>query len=421
MNKIQLLPKESILGELQVPPSKSYSQRAIAIAALCQNKVSIHQVGDNDDVMAAQDIIRDLGAQFIQKGNALLFQKGIDLNTTKARRINCGESGLSMRLFSAFSLFFNQTYKITGEGSVADRTMEMAINGLQQFGKKVESTDNKLPIVVSGDTLNNKIEIDGGISSQFLTGLLIVTPFLPFNTDIIVHNLKSRPYIEMTLDLLKDFGLNKIINNNFESFHIIGNQKIEQQIEYTVEGDWSSASFMIVAGAIGGKVKLRGLNRNTIQGDRAILDAVQKAGTIVRWENDLLIIEKHELHSFDFDATEYPDLFPSLVVLAAYSLGESVIKGVSRLKHKESNRAISLQKECCKIGLSIELQGDKMIIQGKGKPKFEKDVIFSSHQDHRITMAMSLFSIGSKYPINIEGYRSIDKSYPQFYKDFAML
>lgn len=421
MDTIQLLPKMNIGGELQVPPSKSYAQRAIAIAALCQNSSSIHQIGNNDDVIAAQNIVRDLGAQFIKKEDSLIFQKGIDLNNTKELQINCGESGLSTRLFSAYSLLYKQPYRIIGEGSVRNRTMEMVIKGLQQFGKNVESRNHQLPIVVSGDSQYNKIEIDGSITSQFLTGLLIVAPFLPFDTEIVVHQLKSRPYIEMTLDLLKHFGVKNLVNDNFKSFHIRGNQRINQSVEYTVEGDWSSAAFMIVAGAIGGKVKLRGLNRESKQGDAAILDAVQKAGAKVKWEKDLLVVEKRTVQPFEFDATECPDLFPSLVVLAAYSSGKSVIKGVGRLKHKESNRAIALQKECSKVGLSIELKNDLMLVHGTGKPEIKDNVVFSSHQDHRMAMAMSLFSIGSAVPIKIEGYYSIDKSYPQFYKDFELL
>ena len=421
METIQILPKTSIAGELHVPSSKSYAQRAIAIGSLSQNKVSIYQVGNNDDVIVAQKIAGDLGAQFVQKDNALFFHKGIDIDNTKAIEINCGESGLSTRLFSAFSLLFGQTYKITGEGSITDRTMEMVIKGLQQFGKTVESVDSHLPIVVSGETKNREIEIDGSISSQFLTGLLIVSPFLPFDTSILVHNLKSRPYIEMTLDLLKAFGVSTIETDDFKSFHIKGNQGINQQIEYTVEGDWSSAAFMIVAGVIGGKVKLRGLNRESKQGDRAVLEAVQRAGAKVKWENNVLIVEKGIVQPFEFDATECPDLFPALVVLAAYASGQTIIKGVGRLKHKESNRAIALQKECSKVGLSIQLQEDIMIIHGKGKPQIENNVSFSSHQDHRMAMGMSLFSIGAKYPIIIDNFRSIDKSYPNFYKDLAML
>lgn len=421
MDTIQLLPKQNISGELQVPSSKSYAQRAIALAALCQNKVSIHQVGNNDDVIAAQNVVRELGAQFLKEENTLIFQNGIDLDCRKECHINCGESGLSTRLFSAYSLFYNQSFVITGEGSITSRTMEMTINGLQQFGKKVESSENHLPIVVSGDTSNNRIDIDGSITSQFLTGLLIVTPFLSFDTEISVHQLKSKPYIEMTLDLLDHFGILGVENNNFKSFKIKGNQSVAHQVEYTVEGDWSAAAFMIVAAAIGGKVSLRGLNPKSKQGDRLILDAVQKAGAKVSWENDLLIIEKEKLQPFDFDATECPDLFPALVVLASHSLGKSIIKGVGRLKHKESNRALALQKECAKVGISIELMDDKMVIHGKGKPVIGNNVVFSSHDDHRMAMAMSLFSIGSKYPIKIENFRSINKSYPYFYRDLALL
>lgn len=421
MDAIQLPPKQRISGELQVPPSKSYAQRAIAIASLRHHKTILHQLGTNADVLAAQRIILKLGAQFSKKGKSLILEKGIALNTSEDIHIDCAESGLSSRLFSAFSLLYNQPFRITGKGSISNRTMEMTIDGLQQFGKRIESLNNHLPIIISGTTAPKKIGIDGSITSQFLTGLLIVTPFLPFDTEIEVHNLKSKPYIEMTLDLLAHFGIMGIDNDGFKLFHIKGGQKSTRETEYTVEGDWSSAAFMIVAGAIGGKVKLHGLKRDSKQADRKILEVVKKAGAMVRWEDELLVIEKSSVRPLEFDATDCPDLFPSLVVLAANALGTSIIKGVERLKHKESNRAIALKKECSKVGVTIELKEDFMLIHGKGKPEIKEEILFSSYNDHRMAMAMSLFSIGATHSIKIDNFHSINKSYPYFYKDLGLI
>ena len=421
MDTIQLLPKKEISGVVHVPSSKSYAQRAIAIASLSQKIVVIDQVGENDDVVAAQNCIRSMGAQFTEKKNALFFQKSIDLKYTNSIEVNCGESGLSARLFSAFSLLYNQQFKILGEGSVTNRTMEMVIEGLKQFGKKVESENTYLPLTISESVSAQEIEIDGSITSQFLTGLLIVAPFLPFDTKIKVNNLISRPYIEMTLDLVSHFGVDEIENKQFESFYIKGNQKISHPTTYTVEGDWSAAANFIVAGAIGGKIELKGLARNSKQGDRAILDAVKNTGANVYWEGEHLFIERNTLKSFEFDATECPDLFPALVVLAAYTRGNSTIKGVNRLKHKESNRADTLRRECSKIGVTLAINDDIMVVHGKGEPTVDGDVTFFSHGDHRIAMAMSLFSIGAESPIQIKNHQSINKSYPHFYKDLARL
>jgi len=412
--------KTSVNGIVNIPSSKSYAQRAIALAGLTGLPVIIRGLTNSEDVIAAQGIIKSLGAEFTLENNVLLLSKGIDLKSKAEISINCKESGLSTRLFSAFSLLYDQCFQVNGKGSITQRTMEMVISGLQEFGKQIESDELKLPLKISGEITNNQIEINGSISSQFLTGLLIVTPFLKADSQIKVLNLKSKPYIEMTLDLLKHFGLS-VEHEDFEMFNIKGNQSINKKVDYKVEGDWSAASFHVVAAAIGGEVKLIGLSKNSRQGDKAILEAAQLAGAKVNWENDDLYIAKDELIPFEFDATECPDLFPPLVVLAAYAYGESTIKGVNRLKHKESDRGITLQQECAQIGVKIDLRGDEMIIHGTGQPKISKEVTFSSHNDHRIAMAMCLFSIGAERSIFIDNPNAIDKSYPDFYKDFLTI
>ncbi|RYM33398.1 3-phosphoshikimate 1-carboxyvinyltransferase [Brumimicrobium glaciale] len=420
MNVMKIQIKNKIDGEVNIPSSKSYAQRAIALAGLSQSTVIIRNLTNSDDVIAAQGIIESLGARFIRKNGELHLSKGISRDSTKEISINCKESGLSTRLFSAFSLLFDQEFQVNGEGSITQRTMEMVIDGLKEFGKDIQSNDFKLPLIIEGETSKHEVEIDGSISSQFLTGLLIVAPFLKADTQINVLNLKSKPYIKMTIDLMHHFGL-EVGNKDFKIFNSKGNQSINKPIDYKVEGDWSAASFLVVAAAIGGKVKLTGLSANSRQGDKVILDAVQLAGANVKWENEDLLIEKNKLQPFEFDATECPDLFPPLVVLAAYAKGKSVIKGLNRLKHKESDRGLTLQEECAKVGVKLELLEDEMIIYGNGQPIISEETTFSSHNDHRIAMAMTLFSIGAEKPIFIENANAIEKSYPDFYKDFLTI
>lgn len=420
MNEMEISCKKKVDGEVRIPSSKSYAQRAIALAGLNQSTTQIENVVYSADVIAALSILKNLGATMNAFENKVEMLSGINLENQDKISINCNESGLSTRMFSAFSLLYNQDFKVDGKGSITQRTMEMVIDGLGSFGKEVESKEEKLPLTISGKTNQHQIEIDGSVSSQFLTGLLIVAPFLETDTTIIVHQLKSKPYIQMTLDLMQRFGL-EVAHKNLASFRIKGNQKIENPVEYMVEGDWSAASFMVVAGAIGGRMNLTGLKQNTQQGDSAILKAVESAGAKVNWNDGVLTVEKKDHQAFCFDATECPDLFPPLAVLAAYADGKSTIKGVHRLTHKESNRGITLQKEFSKIGIKIELLGDEMIIYGKGKPQIKEQITFSSHNDHRIAMAMSLFSIGAKNAIFIEDAKAIEKSYPAFYIDFLTI
>ena len=411
--------QKKICGTIRVPGSKSYAQRAIALSSLSAAKSTIHNLTMSEDVKAALRIVKDLGSNWNHEQDGVSFEHGISMEDSQ-QKIHCKESGLSSRLFSSFSLLYTKSFTISGKGSLELRTMEMIINGLREFGKEVESNSNKLPITISGSIKSNQIRLDGSISSQFLTGLLIVSPFLKTDTEVFVQDLKSIPYIEMTLEMLTAFGL-KITHDQFKHFKINGNQRISAPKEYTVEGDWSSASFWVVAGAINGSITLKGLQQNSAQGDREIVRAVEKSGAKIEWKDGELTVAKNKLSAFEFDATECPDLFPPLVVLAAHCKGKSVIKGVHRLAYKESNRGLTLQEECLKIGVIVGFNGDEMHIIGGDMDPVIQEVIFSSHNDHRIAMAMSLFVLTSSYDIQIENAEAINKSYPHFFEDLKQL
>lgn len=402
-------------GEITVPCSKSYAQRAIALAALHKNETRIKGITFSKDVVSAIEIIMALGAVIEKKEREIIIQKGIGLNNGQSPVIHCGESGLNARLFSAFSLLTSSPFIVKGEGSILNRKMKMVIDGLQQFGKRITSNGDHLPFIIEGKTKTGTIIIDGSNSSQFLSGLLLVAPFLKEKTIMHVPQLNSKPYISITLEVAKSFGL-QIRQHNWAQFEIEGNQNIQHVGEYLIEGDWSAASIFIVAGAMGGTVRLKGLKENSVQGDRQILDIVQQAGAKVTWEQNTLVINKNALNAFTCDATDCPDLFPALAVLAAFCKGTSIIKGVGRLENKESNRGIALQKECAKAGVNITIQDDDMIIAGG--INISKETLFYSHHDHRIAMAMSLFSLKSAFPIIIRESEAVEKSYPGFFCDF---
>lgn len=414
MQKIN--PAKTVSGKLTVPSSKSYAQRAIAIAALSEDSVYLENLTDCDDVIAAQNIIHSLGATTERVGKDLKVNHGIFTDKSSENEINCGESGLSTRLFSTFSLLFENKFTVTGHGSIMERTMDMVIDAMEQLGKNVDSKNGCLPLTISGETKKNEIHIDGAVSSQLLTGLLIVSPRLKQDTTIHVKNLKSIPYIDMTLEILKDFGV-EINHDNYKTFHIKGNQ-IPKRNKYRVEGDWSGASFLIVAAAIAGTIELEGLNPNSKQADMKILDALTQFGAEFRWKDGVLSIRKNENKAFSFDATHCPDLFPPLAVLATCSDGISVIKGTSRLEHKESNRALTIKEEFQKLGIEVQLKGDEMHIVGQGEKRFVKGGKVSSRNDHRIAMALSLFSFRSTAPIILEQPEAINKSYPDYFVDF---
>ena len=413
-----ITPRQLVQGNVQVPGSKSYAQRAIALAALSKSGVTLNQITACDDVVAAFNVIERLGAS-VQQQDGLVHVKS-NFNLEKKYTINCGEAGLSTRLFSAFSLLTDQSFTVKGTGSILNRPMDMVVDALQQMGKHVNCNNGKLPLVIAGATKPNSLKIDGSTSSQLLTGLLIVAPFLPFDLTINVKDLKSIPYVEMTMKIMREFSL-EVEHHNFNTFYVKGNQSIQRLAVYDVEGDWSGAAFLIVAALIGGELKLSGLQRNTIQADRAILDVVTKANGYYAWKEGELHVRRGNLQPFHFDATHCPDLFPPLVALAAMIEGQSSIAGVHRLAHKESDRAQALIDEFAKLGVVLKRDGDELIINGLQKGAAIAGGTVHSHHDHRMAMALSLLALRSESAIFIEAPDAIRKSYPLFYQDFEAI
>ncbi len=405
--EITIFPQEFV-KIINAPSSKSIMQRAIAIAILAEGRTSIKNPSFSDDSLSA---IRLAGAL----GISVQFTTGIiDFERTEGvteTQINIGESGLGIRMFSPLLALFDKDFRINGKGSLLSRPINTIEEALNQLGVHTKSNEGFLPLQVSGKLKGGKIEIDGSLSSQVLTGLLISLPLVKEDSEIIVHNLKSIPYIDLTLQIIHDFGV-KIENHDYKKFIIKGNQKYIAQ-DYRIEGDWSGASFLFVAGLISGEVKVTGLNLVSKQADKEILTAIKAAGGEFSIETDSVSTKKSNLIAFEFDATDCPDLFPPLVTMAAYCTGISKIKVESRLKHKESNRAIVLKNEFSKIGIKIEILDDIMQIHG-GKVS---GGIIDSHNDHRIAMAAGIAALGAESEIKILNADSIKKSYSRFFRD----
>lgn len=422
MSERTLHPKTNVTGHFTAPCSKSYAQRAIAIASLCAQPVVLKNYGESDDTIAALRILNAFGGEFLLENNQLAITKGIQRSSDKLYTLDVGEAGLSTRLFSAFSLLFESEIVITGHGSILQRPMDMVIEVLQQFEKTVVSRDGFLPLTVSGKTVPKTIEVDGSESSQLLTGLLIVLPLINQDTVLHVKNLKSIPYIDMTLEILRAFGIS-ISHENYSIFTISGNQTPSLDT-YNIEGDWSGASFFAVAAAIGGELTLSNLHKNSAQADKDILIALEKAGAFIEWlSNEQVLIRKKQLHAFDFDATNCPDLFPPLVALAAHCKGQTSIKGLNRLANKESNRGVTLMTEFKKINIEIELDyaNDTMIIHGVAHPTVPENTVFDSHNDHRIAMAVALLTINADTSFGIRNPESVKKSFPGFFEEFVSI
>ncbi len=425
----------SVTGKIFAPASKSSMQRACAAALVSKGSSIIHNPGISNDDKAALDIIKNLGATATFKEDILTIESnGVNpTNSPSADEgvpsINCGESGLSIRMFTPIVSLSNQRIAINGSGSLTTRPMEFFDEILPQLGVDVQSNNGRLPLSVQGPFIPKDIEIDGSLSSQFLTGLLMA--YAASNgagiATIKVNNLKSKPYIDLTLKVMKDFGLLVPENNNYEEFIFnyssTSNSPLGDSggnITYTVEGDWSGAAFLLVAGAIAGSITVQGLDVNSTQADKKILEALKDAGAIMSIQYEAIEISTPllGLNAFQFDATDCPDLFPPLVALAAYCKGTTVIEGVGRLTHKESNRALTLQDEFGKMGIEITLQDDLMLVKGTAQLHGNK---VHSHHDHRIAMACAVAGLKADGNTIIEEADAINKSYPNFYEHLQKL
>jgi 3-phosphoshikimate 1-carboxyvinyltransferase len=411
-----------IKGTLVAPTSKSSMQRACAAALLHDGKTIINHPGKSNDDLAALDIIQKLGAAVIETAEGTIEITSTGIHPVSGE-MNCGESGLSIRMFTPIAALSDKSVTINGTGSLLKRPMDFFDEIFPQLNITIESNKGMLPIKIMGPLQPKAISIDGSLSSQFLTGLLMAfAKAATAPVTITVNNLKSKPYIDLTLQVMKHFGC-EVINNQYESFTINPKSLSPTLINYTVEGDWSGGAFLLVAGAIAGKIVVKGLDPFSTQADKAVLQAIIASGATISIEEKQIEIAPpatglSALKPFHFNATDCPDLFPPLVALAAYCNGTSVIEGVSRLAHKESNRGLTLRDEFAKMGIEIVLQDDLMMIKG-GTGLKGADV--HSRHDHRIAMACAVAALQAVGETVIGEAEAINKSYPDFYEHLQLL
>jgi len=406
-----IVPSE-IQGVVQAPPSKSMTQRAIAAALLAEGESIITNPSRCDDSMAAMSIAYGLGAVINNKANELKIKGSRKL---KEKVLNCGESGLAIRMFSPIAALHDSEIIMTGTGSLKKRPVSMIEDALRQFKVTCTSEGGFLPLTIKGPIKGGYCEIDGSVSSQLLTGLLMALPVAAKNSEIKVVNLKSKPYIEMTLQVLDRFGI-RIYRTGYSHFRIDGKQLYHAR-RFEVEGDWSAGALLLVAGAINGEITVNGLRPDSRQSDKAILTVLDSAGARTSIKENSIGVKKSDLKAFVFDATESPDLFPPLVTLASFCEGISSIKGVSRLIYKESNRASALAEEFGKLNIKVEIDDDTMLVTGGNVKGGHVD----SHGDHRIAMATAVAALGASGKVFIKDSNAVNKSYPDFFGDLRHL
>ena len=386
-------------GVIAIPPSKSDSQRAILCAALAREKSVLKNVGSSADELAMLETVK----------------KFDDLQSLS--RISVGESGLGVRLLTSVVGVFEQEIEINGHGSLLLRDMSFFERFLPQMGVKVQSNNQKLPLKIQGPIQGGYYEVDGSESSQYISGLLLALPLAKNDSVLKVTNLKSAPYVQMTLKTLEAFGIN--IEEKNTVFTIQGNQSYKA-CDYQIDGDWSSASCWLVASALGKNIVVDGLSNSSLQADKQLLSALISSNCQVHRTFNGIAINGKEREPLNFDATNCPDLFPALAIYATLTKGENQIKGLHRLENKESDRGLAIQSELAKLGVEVilDIENDTMIINGV---ESLSGGTVDSWNDHRIAMSMGVLGMFTTTEMEIIGAESVSKSYPNFWKDLEHL
>ncbi len=408
-----------INGRVNAPSSKSIMQRAVVLSMLAEGESIIKNPSYSDDGVVAINLIKKLGVKVNVKKNdeSLFLYSSSILKRNEDLSVSCGESGLLIRMISPVLALFDNKFIVSGRGSLLKRPLDMIENNLIATGARCNSNKGYAPLEIQGLIRGGNITVDGSISSQFISGLLIALPLCKEDSVLKIENMTSKPYIELTLKMIRDAGIVIEEDKTEQTFRIKGQQKYKP-LNVDVEGDWSGASFLLTAGAIAGSVRVNNLNLNSMQADKAILEVLELAGADVKKTINYVDVKKKQLNPFEFDISECPDLFPPIVALAVFCEGKSTVYGTERLKYKESSRADVLKKELGKLGIKLVLFDNKVEVYG-GTPVVSCRT--SANNDHRVAMALALIGLRLENGIEIEEWESVSKSYKNFFNDLQGL
>ncbi len=400
-------------GECRAPSSKSEMQRAVAAAFLAEGESHIFFQGLCEDSKAALDVVRMLGASVIlEDGRVSIGGR----RSMPAAALDCGESGLCLRMFAPIAALFDREITLTAKGSLLGRPVSRVETALKNAGALARSRNGYPPLTVKGPLTGGRIGLDGSLSSQHVTGFLMALPAVGGNSELVVADLRSSPYLCLTLAVMRAFGVRADADFGNGRFAIPGGQAYRPG-NHRIEGDWSAAAFLLVAGAVAGRVTVTDLDLESHQADREIIDVLKGCGADVSFGRDSVSASRRPLSAFDFDAVDAPDLIPPLAVLACYCRGTSRIGGAGRLRHKESDRAQALVDTLGRMGGRVRIEGDHLLVTGTDL----RGGRVGSHRDHRIAMAAAVAALGSGEGAEIEEPECVAKSYPRFFHDLEQL
>lgn len=422
MKSIRITPSY-LKGSINIPPSKSLSHRAIICAALANGISRIENIIFSEDILATLDGMKVLGMEIIEintneetnRSNITIKGKASIKKIKKI--IDCRESGSTLRFLIPIACLTGEEFTFTGKGKLVERPLTSYYKIFNTQGIKFSNDNGKLPLCIEGMLKPGKFELEGNVSSQFITGLMFALPLLTGDSIIeITTELESKGYIDLTLDILHRFSID-IRNDEYNRFYVPGNQQYTST-DYKVEGDFSQAAFWLVASTLNGEIALEDLNRESLQGDKEILNIAMKMGANIQYEGDLIKTISSQTRGTVIDASQCPDLVPILAVFGALSEGKTRIVNAQRVRIKESDRLKAIASELNKIGANITETEDGLNITGVDTLN---GGIVDSWNDHRIAMALAIASTRCKEPLIINNSSAVNKSYPEFWSDFVKL
>ena len=398
-----------------VMSSKSQAHRLLICAALADRPTELDNVGFSADVEATLRCLRALGAQ-IEAGDRALRIVPLS-RLQQGALLDCGESGSTLRFLLPVAAALGVDCAFTGQGKLSQRPLSPLFEELQAHGA-VLSAQGRFPLRCGGALRPGSYTLAGNISSQFISGLLMALPLLSGDSRITVTGrMESRPYIDMTLDALKQFGIR--VDETGSGFFIPGGQEFRSPGRMTVEGDWSGAAFWLTAGALSVKgVSCGPLRQDSAQGDRAVAELLQRFGAAVDIREKSVFVRRGELCGMDIDLSQIPDLAPILAVAAAFARGRSMLHPIARLRLKESDRVSAILQLLHSLGVSAEAGDDRLVVEGRGAVT---GGTVDGFRDHRIVLAASIAAAWAEGPVTVLGAEAVSKSYPGFFEQFAAL
>ncbi|HGP2902454.1 TPA: 3-phosphoshikimate 1-carboxyvinyltransferase, partial [Salmonella enterica] len=423
MESLTLQPIARVDGAINLPGSKSVSNRALLLAALACGKTVLTNLLDSDDVRHMLNALSALGINYTLSADRTrcdITGNGGALRAPGALELFLGNAGTAMRPLAAALCLGQDEIVLTGEPRMKERPIGHLVDSLRQGGANIDylEQENYPPLRLRGGFIGGDIEVDGSVSSQFLTALLMTAPLAPEDTTIRVKGeLVSKPYIDITLNLMKTFGV-EIANHHYQQFVVKGGQQYHSPGRYLVEGDASSASYFLAAGAIkGGTVKVTGIGRKSMQGDIRFADVLEKMGATITWGDDFIACTRGELHAIDMDMNHIPDAAMTIATTALFAKGTTTLRNIYNWRVKETDRLFAMATELRKVGAEVEEGHDYIRITPPAKLQ-HADI--GTYNDHRMAMCFSLVAL-SDTPVTILDPKCTAKTFPDYFEQLARM